>query len=85
MVPVPTQGQVNLTVFLGSELVLRIPRTTWAAEQLSKEAQVIALVRDAGVPTPNSYATTRPCESRACRTWSCSECAARPWRSRRPT
>ncbi len=52
VVPVPTQGQVNLTVFLGSELVLRIPRTTWAAEQLSKEAQVIALVRDAGVPTP---------------------------------
>lgn len=52
VVPAPTQGQVNLTVFLGSELVLRIPRTTRAAEQLSKEAEVIPLVRDAGVPTP---------------------------------
>jgi aminoglycoside phosphotransferase (APT) family kinase protein len=48
----PTQGQVNLTVFLGSELVLRIPRTARAAAQLSKEAEVIPLVRDAGVPTP---------------------------------
>lgn len=52
VVPVPTQGQVNLTVFLGSELVLRIPRTPRAAEQLLKEAEVIAVVRDAGVPTP---------------------------------
>ncbi|MDN5726987.1 MAG: aminoglycoside phosphotransferase family protein [Propionibacteriales bacterium] len=52
VVPAPVQGQVNLTVFLGSELVLRIPRTTGAADKLAKEAQVIALVRDAGVPTP---------------------------------
>lgn len=52
VVPVPTQGQVNLTVFLGSELVLRIPRTPRAAEQLLKEAEVITLVRDAGVLTP---------------------------------
>lgn len=52
VVPVPTQGQVNLTFFLGSELVLRIPRTSRAAEQLAKEAEVIALVREAGVPTP---------------------------------
>ena len=52
VVPAPTQGQVNLTVFLGRELVLRIPRTTRAAEQLSKESVVIPLVIDAGVPTP---------------------------------
>jgi aminoglycoside phosphotransferase len=52
VVPAPAQGEVNLTVFLGSELVLRIPRTTAAAERLSKEAEVIPLVRDAGVPTP---------------------------------
>ena len=52
VVPVPTQGQVNVTVFLGDELVLRIPRTPAAAEQLAKEADVIPLVRDAGVPTP---------------------------------
>lgn len=52
MVQVPVQGQVNFTVYLGSELVVRIPRTPRAAEQLSKEARVIGLVRDAGVPTP---------------------------------
>lgn len=50
--PVPTQGQVNLTLFLGEELVLRIPRTPGAAEQLVKEAEVIPVVRAAGVPTP---------------------------------
>ncbi|GAA4996390.1 phosphotransferase family protein [Actinopolymorpha pittospori] len=49
--PAPTQGQVNLTVYLGTELVLRIPRSAKAAEQLSKEAEVIPLVQDAGVPT----------------------------------
>lgn len=60
IVPAPVQGQVNLTVFLGSELVLRIPRTTTAAEELAKEAEVIPLVRDAGVPTPEliSYDST---------------------------
>jgi aminoglycoside phosphotransferase len=60
VVPPRTQGQVNLTVFLGGELVLRIPRTTKAAEQLSKEAEIIPLVRDAGVPTPKlvSYDST---------------------------
>lgn len=52
VVAVPTQGQVNLTVFLGDELVLRIPRTSGAARQLAKEAEVIPLVREAGVPTP---------------------------------
>ncbi|MFI5694348.1 phosphotransferase family protein [Kribbella sp. NPDC051586] len=58
--PAPAQGEVNLTVFLGSELVLRIPRTTRAAESLSKEAEVIPLVQDAGVPTPElvSYDST---------------------------
>lgn len=49
--PAPTQGQVNLTVFMGAELVLRIPRNAKAAERLSKEADVIPLVQDAGVPT----------------------------------
>lgn len=61
VVPVPVQGQVNLTVYLGTELVLRIPRGAKAAEQMSKEAEVIPLVQDAGVPTPGlvSYDTTR--------------------------
>lgn len=60
VVPAPTQGEVNLTVFLGSELVLRIPRTARAAESLTKEAEVIPLVQDAGVPTPElvSYDAT---------------------------
>lgn len=49
--PAPTQGQVNLTVFLGAELVLRIPRSAKAAGLLAKEAEVIPLVKDAGVPT----------------------------------
>lgn len=52
LVPASTQGQVNLTVYLGTELVLRIPRNAKAAEQLAKEAEVIPLVRGAGVPTP---------------------------------
>ncbi|MGO2721320.1 phosphotransferase family protein [Brachybacterium tyrofermentans] len=52
VVPVPTQGQVNLTVFLGEELVLRVPRAPRASEQFEKEAQVIPMVRAAGVPTP---------------------------------
>lgn len=51
LAPVSTQGQVNLSIFLGTELVLRIPRTPGAAEQLRKEAEVIPAVRDAGVPT----------------------------------
>lgn len=57
----PAQGQVNLTVFLGGELVLRIPRTRRGAEQLSKEAVVIPLVQDAGVPTADliGYDPTR--------------------------
>lgn len=50
--PVPIQGTVNLTVLLGEELVLRIPRTPRAAELLAKEAQVIPMVQAAGVPTP---------------------------------
>ncbi|QDP98386.1 aminoglycoside phosphotransferase family protein [Microlunatus elymi] len=50
--PAPTQGQVNVTVFLGTELVLRIPRNARAQERLAKEAEVIPLVRAAGVPTP---------------------------------
>lgn len=45
------QGQANLTVFLGSDLVLRIPRTRKASTLLAKEAEVIPLVQDAGVPT----------------------------------
>lgn len=49
--PAQSQGQVNLTVFMGAELVLRIPRTAKAAEQLAKEAEVIPLVQAAGVPT----------------------------------
>ncbi|HEY9290920.1 MAG TPA: aminoglycoside phosphotransferase family protein [Microlunatus sp.] len=47
----PVQGQVNLTVFMGPELVLRIPRNEKSAALLVKEAEVIPLVQDAGVPT----------------------------------
>lgn len=61
VVPAPTQGQVNLTIFLGTELVLRLPRSARAAEKLPKEAEVIPLVREAGVLTPElvSYDATR--------------------------
>lgn len=57
----PVQGQVNLTVLLGPELVLRLPRTSRAEELLTKESKVIPLVRDAGVPTPEliGYDATR--------------------------
>lgn len=51
IIPVPQQGQVNLTVCLGRDLVLRIPRTDAAEKRLAKEAAVIPLVHDAGVPT----------------------------------
>lgn len=51
MMPAPVQGQVNLTVLLGDELVLRIPRTARAAGLLAKEAAVIPRVLEAGVPT----------------------------------
>lgn len=61
VVPVPTQGQVNLTVYLGEELVLRIPRTPRAAEQLVKEAQVIPMARAAGVPTPELVSHDSAC------------------------
>lgn len=47
----PQQGQVNLTLFLGPELVLRIPRTERAGTLLAKEAAVAELVQDAGIPT----------------------------------
>lgn len=59
--PAPSQGQVNLTVFMGAELVLRIPRKPKAIEQLAKEAEVIPLVQAAGVPTAAlvSYDATR--------------------------
>lgn len=56
VVPVPVQGQVNFTAYLGRDLVVRIPRSPKAAEQLAKEARVIELVRDAGVPTPELVA-----------------------------
>lgn len=52
VVPVPVQGQVNWTAYLGDELVVRIPRTSRGSEQLLKEAAVIPVARDAGVPTP---------------------------------
>lgn len=54
------QGQVNLTAFLGDELVLRLPRTARAEQLLAKEAEVIPLVCAAGVATPEliSYDAT---------------------------
>ena len=61
VMPVAVQGQVNLTLLLGDELVLRLPRTSRAEELLAKESRVIPLVRDAGVPTPElvDYDATR--------------------------
>ncbi|MET0694403.1 MAG: aminoglycoside phosphotransferase family protein [Propionibacteriaceae bacterium] len=47
----PRQGQVNLTIFLGSELVLRLPRKREFEKRLSKEAQVIPFVLERGIPT----------------------------------
>lgn len=49
--PAPHQGEVNLTVFLGQELVLRIPRKQAFEDRLVKEAAVIRVVRSIGVPT----------------------------------
>jgi aminoglycoside phosphotransferase (APT) family kinase protein len=47
----PRQGQVNLTIFLGNELVLRLPRKREFEQRLSKEAEVIPFVLDRGIPT----------------------------------
>jgi aminoglycoside phosphotransferase (APT) family kinase protein len=47
----PRQGQVNLTIFLGSELVLRLPRKREFEKRLWKEAAVIPVVVDQGIPT----------------------------------
>ncbi|MBE1612137.1 phosphotransferase family protein [Actinopolymorpha pittospori] len=59
--PVPQQGQVNLTVFLGQDLVLRIPRKPVHEGLLAKEAAVIPLAQSAGVPTATlvSYDASR--------------------------
>ncbi|SDS66750.1 Predicted kinase, aminoglycoside phosphotransferase (APT) family [Microlunatus soli] len=51
MTVAPRQGQVNLTIYLGSDLVLRLPRQRRFEERLVKEAEVIGLVRDRGIPT----------------------------------
>lgn len=47
----PRQGQVNLTIFLGRELVLRLPRKQEFERRLAKEAEVIPFVLDRGIPT----------------------------------
>lgn len=47
----PRQGQVNLTIFLGNDLVLRLPRRMAFAQRLAKEAEIIPVVLDRGVPT----------------------------------
>ncbi|MGW5363868.1 phosphotransferase family protein [Actinopolymorpha pittospori] len=59
--PAPQQGQVNLTVFLGQDLVLRIPRKTVHEDLLAKEAAVIPVAQSAGVPTATlvSYDASR--------------------------
>ncbi|GAA2758944.1 phosphotransferase family protein [Actinopolymorpha rutila] len=49
--PVPEQGQVNFTVFLGDDLVLRLPRKQAYEIRLAKEAAVIPVAQRAGVPT----------------------------------
>lgn len=57
----PRQGQVNLTIFLGTELVLRLPRRPDLEQRLAKEARVIPFVRDRGIPTAElvTFDTTR--------------------------
>jgi macrolide phosphotransferase len=59
--PVPRQGKVNLTVYLGTDLVLRIPRQRAVEDRLAKEAAVLPLVQRAGVPTAGlvSYDVSR--------------------------
>ncbi|MFD2079147.1 Predicted kinase, aminoglycoside phosphotransferase (APT) family [Actinopolymorpha cephalotaxi] len=49
--PAPEQGQVNFTVFLGDDLVLRLPREQRFEVRLAKEAAVIPIAQHAGVPT----------------------------------
>ncbi|GAB3411781.1 phosphotransferase family protein [Flindersiella endophytica] len=60
----PQQGQVNLVYFLGTDLVLRLPRPSvdHAVSLLSKEAAVIPTARAAGVRTPElvHYDATHP-------------------------
>lgn len=48
---VPEQGQVNLTVILGDDFVLRVPRKQAFEARLAKEAAVIPVAQRAGVPT----------------------------------
>lgn len=57
----PQQGKVNLTVYLGDDLVLRIPREQKTEHRLAKEASVIPFVQGLGVPTANliSYDSSR--------------------------
>lgn len=47
----PRQGQVNLTILLGNDLVLRLPRKPKFEQRLVKEAEVIPFVLERGVPT----------------------------------
>lgn len=47
----PRQGQVNLTILLGSEFVLRLPRKRALEGRLAKEAEIIPFVVDRGIPT----------------------------------
>ncbi|MBM7789243.1 phosphotransferase family protein [Tenggerimyces flavus] len=47
----PQQGEVNLTISLGENLILRIPRDDVAEQRLAKESAVIPVVQAAGVPT----------------------------------
>lgn len=49
--PAPRQGNVNLTILLGPELVLRLPRKRKLEQRLAKEAEVIPFVVDRGIPT----------------------------------
>ncbi len=57
----PQQGLINLTVYLGDDLVLRIPRTEEAGNLLAKEASVIPIVQNHGVSTAGviSYDSSR--------------------------
>jgi aminoglycoside phosphotransferase (APT) family kinase protein len=48
----PRQGQVNLTVFLGDDLVVRLPRRPDLEGRLVKEAELIPFLRERDIPTP---------------------------------
>ena len=53
--PVQSAGTVNALYRLGNDLVVRLPRTEWAAEDLERELQLLprlASLLPVAIPTP---------------------------------